>query len=150
MSIGEWVGLIGMIIGIFLSVLESKKKNKTDEEHSPRHRPPVKSPAQSVSRQTSPLLGQLAALLDIEEEIDEAPEVAVAPPASAAPPVTEFTEGSRATADSPVPPAVHESLEPSRTAATTEASTPASALNLHDKDALRRAIILSDILPPKF
>lgn len=150
MSIGEWVGLIGMIIGIFLSVLESKKKNKTDEERSPRHRPPVKSPAQSVSRQTSPLLGQLAALLDIEEEIDEAPEVAVAPPASAAPPVTEFTEGSRATADSPVPPAVHESLEPSRTAATTEASTSTSALDLHDKDALRRAIILSDILPPKF
>ncbi|MGM9870411.1 MAG: hypothetical protein ACI31E_01285 [Muribaculaceae bacterium] len=150
MSIGEWVGLIGMIIGIFLSVLESKKKNKTDEESSPRRRPPMKTPAQPVSRQTSPLLGQLAALLDIEEEIDEAPEVAVAPPASAVPPVTEFTEGSRATADSPVPPAVHESLEAPRTAATTEASTSASALNLHDKDALRRAIILSDILPPKF
>lgn len=149
MSIGEWVGLIGMAIGIFLSVLESKKKNKTDEEPSPRHRQPVKSPAQSVSRQTSPLLGQLAAFFDIEEEKEEAPEVAAAPPASAVPPVPEFTEGSRVTADSPVPPAVHESLELPRTAAA-ETSTPASALNLHDKDALRRAIILSDILPPKY
>lgn len=153
MDLGDWIGAIVLIISIVGAAFSEKKKKDTSD--NTRRAP---SPGSKRSGMRSQAASSLSYLFDMEEleetyerdshnhsepyykEDSQAPAKTVNT-VSAAPPIPAIpvVEGERVTVDTPPLPSPAMDTIPS--------SAPFS---LRDKDALRRAIILSEILPPKF
>lgn len=153
MDLGEWIGAIVLIISIVGAAFSEKKKKDTSDNTQPPRSPRSKSSGMRTRAASS--FSYLFDMEELEETYDreydnpskpyykedsQAPvktvnSVSAVPPLPAVPAV----EGERVTDDTPP--------LPSPSMGTIPSSTPFS---LRDKDALRRAIILSEILPPKF
>lgn len=171
MDLGEWIGLILMIGISIVSAISEKKKEKEkresqrpdtgaegsamgplpsrpvrrrhvaeDEDESLVHAPaPMRVAAIRRKRREAEQLRQLTEAEQRQPETQSWQQPGTTPtPPSLPPQVAE--EGARVTSD-PVPPMPAPAAPGRRSSA---------GLDLHDKDALRHAIILSDILPPKF
>ncbi len=167
MEFGDWIGAILILGSIFFSAFFENKKSKgkkTEKERDFQRDFEKNDEYSSFSSYSNAFR-----TIFVEEDSDEPEEEYVIEPKPdvrpAIPPAvpSAFEEGQRITADAPRSCAVATEQRPVafEPCAATAASEPLGVVPepqprskkpfaLHDKDALRRAIILADILPPKF
>jgi len=143
MDFGDWIGGVLIVGGLIFSAFSDKKKSKEKEAPSERD---VRHNYEQTEEESSPFAYSNAfRSFFIEEDSDAHVKEDISRPKPeerpAIPPdiPSDLEEGQRITAD----------ISSLALDAEPKASSE-KPFALHDKNVLRRAIILADILPPKF